>query len=290
MIEEKKTLRYIIDSEAANGPDSAADTDVPAEFAGLLTAERFISHQGLIRELVHHNENPIGQQRTREKSLPVYGFQNPRTIWMSSRQTGTLVQWNDEKGFGFIRPSNSSVEVFFHVSEFRGRNRPAEGMNVTFDLAEDSLRGPRASRVQVPQELSPEIEGLLMALAPGVFYFATIGIYAYFFRFPWWLATGYLVLSLIAYVAYLDDKNKAVRGSRRTPEKSLHWLGLLGGWPGALVAQWHLRHKNRKLSFQITFWTTVILNVAFTILFFMPKWARSISHMLPELTKHTIRG
>jgi uncharacterized membrane protein YsdA (DUF1294 family) len=47
---------------------------------------------------------------------------------------------------------------------------------------------------------------------------------------------------------------------RRTPESTLHLLSVLGGWPGALVAQQMFRHKSRKLEFQIVFWLTVLLN------------------------------
>ncbi|SJM91388.1 Cold-shock protein (fragment) [Crenothrix polyspora] len=48
----------------------------------------------------------------------------------------------------------------------------------------------------------------------------------------------------------------------RIPEKSLHTLELLGGWPGALLAQRTLRHKNRKPSYQVVFWLIVGLHVA----------------------------
>jgi heme/copper-type cytochrome/quinol oxidase subunit 3 len=39
-------------------------------------------------------------------------------------------------------------------------------------------------------------------------------------------------------------------------------LSLVGGWPGALVAQQKLRHKSQKQSFRIVFWITVLLNCA----------------------------
>jgi uncharacterized membrane protein YsdA (DUF1294 family) len=45
-------------------------------------------------------------------------------------------------------------------------------------------------------------------------------------------------------------------------------LALIGGWPGALIAQQVLRHKSRKNAFQFMFWMTVVLNyVAFGWLF-----------------------
>lgn len=42
----------------------------------------------------------------------------------------------------------------------------------------------------------------------------------------------------------------AERGRWRTPENTLHVAELLGGWPGALVAQQLFRHKTRKISYQ----------------------------------------
>jgi uncharacterized membrane protein YsdA (DUF1294 family) len=39
-------------------------------------------------------------------------------------------------------------------------------------------------------------------------------------------------------------------------------LALVGGWPGALIAQRTLRHKTQKISFQIVYWTTVGFNLA----------------------------
>lgn len=70
----------------------------------------------------------------------------------------------------------------------------------------------------------------------------------------------YIGASLIAFVAYALDKAAARSGKWRTQESTLHILALVGGWPGALVAQNRLRHKSRKISFQVVFWATVLLN------------------------------
>lgn len=70
----------------------------------------------------------------------------------------------------------------------------------------------------------------------------------------------YLGASMIAFVAYALDKSAAINARRRTRESTLHLLGLIGGWPGALVAQQRLRHKSSKPSFQAVFWVTFAVN------------------------------
>ncbi|EGQ7696847.1 DUF1294 domain-containing protein [Vibrio vulnificus] len=51
-------------------------------------------------------------------------------------------------------------------------------------------------------------------------------------------------------------------GRWRTPESTLHLLSLLGGWPGALLAQFLLRHKSKKQPFKFILWLTITLNIA----------------------------
>ncbi len=70
------------------------------------------------------------------------------------------------------------------------------------------------------------------------------------------------VMSLVCFVAYGWDKNRAATGGRRVPERTLHILSLLGGWPGAFLGQQHFRHKTKKLTFLIVFWCVVLLHVA----------------------------
>jgi uncharacterized membrane protein YsdA (DUF1294 family) len=72
----------------------------------------------------------------------------------------------------------------------------------------------------------------------------------------------YLTASVASVVVYAIDKSAARHGQWRTAESTLHLLAVIGGWPGALIAQRVFRHKSRKPSFQTAFMFTVVLNCA----------------------------
>ncbi len=78
---------------------------------------------------------------------------------------------------------------------------------------------------------------------------------------PLLVGGAYLAVSLGCFLAYAIDKSAARRGDWRTPEATLLLLGLVGGWPGGLLAQQWLRHKTSKTSFQWKFYLTVVLNI-----------------------------
>jgi uncharacterized membrane protein YsdA (DUF1294 family) len=75
------------------------------------------------------------------------------------------------------------------------------------------------------------------------------------------VGAAYLAMSLVCFCSYALDKSAARKGERRTPESTLLMLGLIGGWPGGLLAQQWLRHKTVKQPFRQMFWFTVAANV-----------------------------
>ncbi|WP_339665963.1 DUF1294 domain-containing protein [uncultured Pseudomonas sp.] len=78
-----------------------------------------------------------------------------------------------------------------------------------------------------------------------------------------WPLAVYLLVSIASFVQYAIDKRSAEIGRWRTPENTLHITELLGGWPGALIAQQVFRHKTRKASFQAVFWLIVLVHQVF---------------------------
>ena len=51
------------------------------------------------------------------------------------RIEGTLAKWNDDRGFGFITPTQGGPELFAHISAFpRDGQRPRLGERLTFEI------------------------------------------------------------------------------------------------------------------------------------------------------------
>ena len=76
-----------------------------------------------------------------------------------------------------------------------------------------------------------------------------------------WIPLGYLVASGVAFVLYGWDKLCATKGWWRVRESTLHLCELLGGWPGAAVAQRVFRHKTVKPSFRAEYRLCIFLNL-----------------------------
>ena len=76
-----------------------------------------------------------------------------------------------------------------------------------------------------------------------------------------WIFMAYLVMGVITFIVYGIDKWRAARGRWRVPERHLHLLELLFGWPGALVGQLVFRHKLKKWSYMGVFVLIVFVHV-----------------------------
>lgn len=72
----------------------------------------------------------------------------------------------------------------------------------------------------------------------------------------------FVFINFATIVAYGVDKRAAIRGDWRVPEMRLHALELLGGWPGAFIAQKLFRHKTKKKSFRVMFWLMLAFQIA----------------------------
>lgn len=226
-------------------------------------------------------------------------------------QEGVIERWDDQKGFGFIRSKNTKP-LYFHISAMRGEQRPQQGDKVMFvpgkdmqgrdaashvrhqGLAVDSPRirikpstyttAPKqqkpsqtvkkspattAKKFRLAEHRVPWIALLLLLILP------VTGVVSVAVKYGvLWLLVVYVVASMIAYYCYWADKRRAKLNEWRIPEANLHFWSLIGGWPGAFVAQQQFRHKTKKISFLAVYWLTVLAHQVFWFdwLFMDARW------------------
>jgi uncharacterized membrane protein YsdA (DUF1294 family)/cold shock CspA family protein len=181
------------------------------------------------------------------------------------RQQGLLADWNDDRGFGFITPASGGPRVFAHVSAFPRGRRPVAGCDVTYAEVRDERHRPQASEVRflgaAPTSRSGAT-GVGSAVAVAALFLAFLVGLLVADELPLVVLGAYGLFSVVTFATYGADKSAARQRRWRTPESTLHTLALVGGWPGALVAQRVFRHKTTKQPFRTIFWFTVAANCA----------------------------
>lgn len=188
------------------------------------------------------------------------------------RYQGRITRWQDDRGFGYIRPNGGGDDLFVHVRALSGwRSRPAGGELVTYGHARDPRGRPCAADVR-RVDLRPARERSSPPAAPGqgtwwiaVGFVAALATAVAFGRLPGVVPVACAAMSVLTFVVYALDKSAARQGRWRIREQTLHLLALAGGWPGALAAQRLLHHKSRKASFRGAFWLTVAGNIALVL-------------------------
>ena len=180
------------------------------------------------------------------------------------RYAGRIIEWNDDRGFGFVMPNGGGDRAFVHISAFeRKPSRPVTGLSVSYELVRDDKGRLNASTVRLATMKSnhkPVSGNGLRRKVIGTLFFGVLVLGWLFSKVPMIIVFVYAVMSVLAMLIYGIDKSAAKNNRWRTQESTLHLVSLFGGWPGALFAQDVFRHKSSKAEFQTIFWTTVLLN------------------------------
>ena len=196
------------------------------------------------------------------------------------RIEGKIISWNDEKGFGFVKPNSERSQIFLHISAFPNRKRkPKIGDKVNYIVSTDNLGRPCGESACLdgdrhPRKNNRRSETLSYVIA--ISFFCGAGLSFYWGKIPFDILAIYITVSLMTFIIYALDKSAAQNGRWRTQESTLHILSFLGGWPGAIIAQQKLRHKSKKGDFRFVFWLTAMLNIGVFIWFHTPDGAKKL--------------
>jgi len=181
--------------------------------------------------------------------------------------TGKIVKWHTDKAFGFIAPNGGGNTIFIHKNALVNQSRtPKINDVISFSVMQDNQGRYCADQATFSgEQLSNKQRKQTTHISKFSIYLSVlfiVGVTATYFlgHLPQQILFIYLGLSVITFLAYALDKSKAQRGEWRTQESTLHLLALVGGWPGAALAQQILRHKSKKVKFRVIFWFTVVVN------------------------------
>lgn len=193
------------------------------------------------------------------------------------RDQGRLVEWFDDKGYGFIQPNDSNKgRVFLHIKDFsRQGPRPIVGcaldyqvildekgrykaQNVVYLKAAQAVKSKKTSSSANIVKMNKKIQPMQMLCIAYILFLVLLTLIG--------LLDGIFLLfiSLInaaTYWFYSQDKEAAQLNKQRVPENSLHLLSFLGGWPAAWLAQEKLRHKTQKQPFRKIYFCTIVFNI-----------------------------
>ena len=181
------------------------------------------------------------------------------------RFQGKISNWNDAKGFGFVRPNGGGDKSFVHIKDFVRRGiRPMNGDIITYQQVKDNTGRFKAKKIEFPRHArrvnKTKSKTRLLGSTITCLFCLSLVLMMVTGKLPLIIFGVYIVASLITVLAYAIDKSAAKKGRWRTQESTLHLFSLLGGWPGAFYAQNRLRHKSSKTSFKTVFWITAVIN------------------------------
>ncbi len=191
------------------------------------------------------------------------------------RDQGRLVEWFDDKGYGFIQPNDASKDrVFLHIKDFaRQGPRPIVGCALEYTVLLDGDGRFRAQQVMYlkasqTQKILPKpknVKGQQQKLKPMqiacIAYILALAVFTILGMLSGMVLLFISITNALTYWLYAQDKEAALLGNRRIPEQSLHILSFLGGWPTAWLAQERLRHKTQKQPFRKIYFCTIALNI-----------------------------
>lgn len=142
--------------------------------------------------------------------------------------------------------------------EPQSRRKPARASKQS-TASKSTPRGAAPTPYQ--QRAAIARQDMLLLLQIGVFVLPLVGLLSLAVgRGVLWPLALYLVASVVTFLLYRHDKQRARDKGWRVPERVLHLGELLGGWPGALIAQQRFRHKTVKVRFRLVFFAIVALH------------------------------
>ena len=179
-----------------------------------------------------------------------------------ARVHADLVDWKDDKGYGFARLPGGTERIFVHAKSFvEGAQRPQRGDTLELEIVPGRDGRPAAKDVRLLG--NDEIDQQLpMHVVTAAILFIVAELLVLMGKAPFALVIWYAIMGGLSVYLYIRDKQAALFGWWRISERQLLLVDLLGGIIGGLLAQHRYRHKTSKQSYQIRIFAIVAAHAA----------------------------
>jgi len=168
---------------------------------------------------------------------------------------GIVINYNSEKGYGFIKSSEHEENVFVHIKEVKNRSELEVGQMVEFEMVSQPKGMAAINVIAGAKAKSPYVTFGIASLI------LTLLLFSLSINYLQSLLGYLLAMNITTFLLYGYDKLISSTQKLRVPELNLQVLALLGGSPAALMAQKVFRHKTLKNSFQVVYWIIVVLQI-----------------------------
>lgn len=190
------------------------------------------------------------------------------------RKSGTLVQWNNQGGYGFVREDGTGRDYYVHVSTLADAGRPRIGDKLNFEIGKGRKGRPVAQAVTIVETAPPSQPSLRDKRPPAHISRFRLGLRTAAATLmtllilwaigtqhaPIWIGLLYAAMGLGSALLYRFDKLYAMNGKYRVSENNLHLVDLCFGIIGGLAAQEVYRHKTVKPGFVAGTWAIALVH------------------------------
>ena len=176
-----------------------------------------------------------------------------------SRVQADIVEWFDNKGYGFARQPGGTERIFVHAKSLKGRSRLKPGEHLELEIVSGKDGKPAAQNVIILNE-KQFANRLKLHLITATILFITAQLLVILGKANIGLLAIYSLMGIISLLLYRRDKQAALFGWWRIREWQLLAIDLFGGIIGGLLAQHRYRHKMSKHSYQIKTFLIVALH------------------------------
>lgn len=180
-----------------------------------------------------------------------------------TRVNANLVEWIDQKGYGFAREAGGTERIFVHAKAFSPRNqKPQKGDEIELEIVPGRDGRPAAKDVRVLNEKDIARQ-LPLHLVTSAVLLILVHLVVIIGRAPFALLAIYAVMGGLSLYLYSRDKKAAVFGWWRISENRLLVVDFLFGIIGGLLAQHRYRHKKSKQTYQARTMVIVAVHALF---------------------------